>query len=298
MKNILISGGSGLIGKVITSTLKEQGYKVAWLSRNPDTKSEKSFSWDIKAQTIDPKALEWCDAIIHLAGAGVAEKKWTRERKQEILNSRVMSTQLLMDTLRRMDKRPKAVIAASAIGYYGMETGDKLVAEGDPSGNDFLAEVVDKWEKATEQFENLGIRTVRLRVGIVLSNEGGALTEMMKPPVAAPLGNGTQYMSWIHIQDLANMFIHALTNSGLNGVYNAVGPTPVSNAILTRRAAKFKGKPFVNIGVPGFILKLVLGEMAEIVLGGSRVCNDKIHSSGFNYQFPELDTALKNIFKK
>ncbi|WP_114748286.1 TIGR01777 family oxidoreductase [Pleomorphovibrio marinus] len=298
MKNILITGGSGLIGKVITSRLKDQGFKVAWLSRNPETKSEKSFNWDIKEQTIDQNALDWCDAIIHLAGAGVADKKWSQERKLEILNSRIMSTELLVNALGKMDKRPEAVIAASAIGYYGMETGNKLVAEGDPAGNDFLAEVVDKWEKTTGKFENLGIRTVRLRVGIVLSKDGGALPEMMKPPVAAPLGDGKQYMSWIHIQDLADIFIHALTNSGLNGVYNAVGPTPVSNAILTRRAAKFKGKPFVNIGVPGFALKLALGEMAEMVLGGNRVSNDKIHSSGFQYQFPELDQALKNIFKK
>jgi uncharacterized protein len=298
MKNILVTGGSGLIGKVLTSKLIDQGYQVAWLSRNPENKNQKSFAWDIQKQEMDLAALSWCDAIIHLAGAGIAEKKWTQERKQEILESRTLSTQLLVNNLRTMDERPSTVVAASAIGYYGMETGDKLIAEGDPAGNDFLAEVVKKWEASTEQFENLGIRTVRLRVGIVLAKEGGALTEMMKPPVAAPLGNGKQYMSWIHIGDLADMFVHALNNSGLHGIYNAVGPTPVNNAILTQRAAKFKGKPFINIGVPGFALKMALGEMAEMVLGGNRVSNDKIHSSGFQYKFPELDTALKNIFEK
>ncbi len=298
MKNILITGGSGLIGKVLTSKLINIGHEVAWLSRKPETKDQKSFAWDIQKQEMDIEALNWCDAIIHLAGAGVAEEKWTQERKKEIVESRTLSTQLLVNQLRTMDKRPKNVIAASAVGYYGMDTGDKLISEGDPAGNDFLAEVVKKWESSTEQFENLGIRTVRLRVGIVLAKDGGALSEMLKPPVAAPLGNGKQYMSWIHIGDLADMFIHALTNSGLHGIYNAVGPTPVSNSILTQRAAKFKGKPFVNIGVPGFALKIALGEMAEMVLGGNRVSNDKIHSSGFQYQFPELDAALKNIFEK
>ncbi len=298
MKNILVTGGSGLIGKELTSKLTDQGYQVAWLSRNPENKPQKSFAWDIQKQEMDKEALDWCDAIIHLAGAGVAEKKWTQERKQEILESRTLSTQLLVNNLRTMDKRPAVVIAASGINYYGYDTGDRLVAEGEPAGEDFLAEVVKKWEKATEEFEVFGIRTVRFRLGIVLSAAGGALTELVKPPVTAPLGNGKQYMSWIHIEDIANMFIHALANSGIHGIYNAVGPTPVSNAILTQRAAKFKGKPFINIGVPGFALKLALGELANLVLGGIRVSNDKIHSSGFKYQFPELDAALKNIFKK
>lgn len=297
MKNILITGGSGLIGNEITELLEKKGYKVAWLSRNPDNYKQKSFFWDVKAQKIDEAALVWCDSIIHLAGAGVAEKRWTDERKEEILQSRVLSTKLLYERLKSMKKKPESIIASSAVGYYGMNTKDELQHEGNPPGNDFLADVVKKWEAESEKFSILGIRTVKLRVGIVLAKGGGALKEMLRPPVTAPLGNGKQYMSWIHIRDLAEMFVYAVENNGIQGEYNAVGPVPVSNTILTLKGAKAIGKPFINIGVPGFGLKLILGEMAEMVLGGNRVSNDKIQSSGFTYRFPLLDMALADIYK-
>jgi len=297
MKNILITGGSGLIGNEITQLLEEKGYKVSWLSRSPDKNKQKSFFWDVEAQKMDDSALVWCDSIIHLAGAGVAEKRWTDERKREILSSRILSTLLLYDRLKVMENKPEAIIASSAVGYYGMSTEDELQHEGNPPGNDFLAGVVKKWEVESEKFSTLGIRTVKLRIGIVLAKGGGALQEMLKPPVTAPLGDGKQYMSWIHIRDLAKMFVYALENIGIQGEYNAVGPVPVSNTILTLKAAKAAGKPFINIGVPGFGLKLILGEMAEMVLGGNRVSNDKIQSSGFTYSFPLLDMALADIYK-
>lgn len=297
MKNILITGGSGLIGNEITKLLEEKGYKVAWLSRSPEENKQKSFFWDVNKQKMDDSALHWCESIIHLAGAGVAEKRWTDERKQEIVSSRVMSTLLLYDQLKSMKKKPESFIASSAVGYYGMDTQDELQHEGNPAGNDFLANVVKKWEAESEKFSTLGIRTVKLRIGIVLAKGGGALQEMLKPPVAAPLGDGRQYMSWIHIRDLAEMFVYALENNGIQGEYNAVGPVPVSNTILTLKAAKAAGKPFINIGVPRFGLKLILGEMADMVLGGNRVCNDKIQSSGFTYRFPLLDMALADIYK-
>lgn len=297
MKNILITGGSGLIGNEITKLLEERGNKVAWLSRNPEKYSQKSFFWDVQAQKIDENALLWCDSIMHLAGAGVAEKRWTDEHKREILSSRVLSTLLLYDQLESMKKKPESIIASSAVGYYGMSTGDELQHEGNPPGNDFLADVVKKWEAESEKFSTLGIRTVKLRIGIVLAKGGGALQEMLKPPVAAPLGSGKQYMSWIHIRDLAEMFVYAMENNGIQGEYNAVGPVPVSNTILTLKAAKAAGKPFINIGVPGFGIKLILGEMAAMVLGGNRVSNDKIQSSGFTYTFPLLDMALADIYK-
>lgn len=296
MKNILITGGSGLIGKEITQVLTEKCYQVAWLSRNPEKYKQKSFFWDVHAQQMDPSALTWCDGIIHLAGAGVAEQRWTDERKREILSSRVLSTLLLYDQLKDLEKKPDTFIASSAVGYYGMSTEDILLYEGSPSGNDFLADVVKKWEAESEKFSTLGIRTVKLRIGIVLAKDGGALQEMLKPPVAAPLGDGKQYMSWIHIRDLAEMFVYALENRGIQGEYNAVGPVPVSNTILTLKAAKAAGKPFINIGVPKFGLKLILGEMAGMVLGGNRVSNDKIQSSGFTYRFPLLDMAVADIY--
>ena len=160
-----------------------------------------------------------------------------------------------------------------------------------------MATVVKKWEKATDKFQELNIRTVTFRIGIVLAKEGGALKEMLKPPVAAPLGSGQQYLSWIFIEDLSRMIEYAFENHGVSGIYNAVGPVPVTNKVLTQRAAEYKGKPFVNIGVPSFALKLGLGEMANMVLGGNRVSNEKIEGTGFKYEYGDLNQALKKIFK-
>lgn len=295
MQNVLITGGSGLVGQRITALLEKKGYQVAWLSRSAQA-GRKSFIWDIEKQEIDPKAIEWADAIIHLAGAGVAEKRWTPERKKLILQSRTQSTALLHFALEKAEKRPNTFISASAVGYYGFNTGTALVDETSAPGTDFLAEVVKAWENEAKKMESLDIRTVLLRIGIVLDAEGGALGEMLKPPVAAPLGSGDQWMSWIHIEDLASMFVFALEKTTLQGVYNAVGPNPATNQQLTQEAANAKGKTYLGIGVPGFALKLVLGEMAAMVLGGNRVSCQKIQKAGFQFEFYELSAALKDIF--
>lgn len=296
MKNILITGGSGLIGTKITQLLEAKGYAVAWLSRTAQ-EDQKSFIWDISKQEIDPEAMEWADAVIHLAGAGVADKRWTPERKQEILQSRTQSTALLYRAIEKAEKKPLTFISASAVGYYGFNTGAKLVDESTPAGNDFLAQVVTAWENEVKNIETLGLRTVMLRIGIVLDAEGGALGEMLKPPVAAPLGSGDQWMSWIHISDLARMFVFALEKTTLQGIYNAVGPNPGTNQQLTKEAAKAKGKPYLGIGVPGFLLRLILGEMAAMVLGGNRVSNQKIQKAGFEYEFENLPEALRDLFR-
>lgn len=298
MQHILITGGSGLIGNSITELLQEKGKEVAWLSRNPEKYSQKSFFWDPDEGKLDPDALYWADAIIHLAGAGVADKRWTDRRKQEILDSRVNGSNLLFQELQKVRDKPKAFISSSAVGYYGFDTGDRLVFEGDPPGRDFLAEVVRKWEAATEKIQELKIRTVLLRVGIVLAKDGGALAELLKPPVAAPLGSGNQYMSWIHLKDIARMFVHALENQGISGLYNAVGPVPVTNSVLTRKAARLSGKPFLNIGVPAFGIKLALGEMAQMVLGGNRVSSEKMEGTGFEFTYGDLHQALTDLFQK
>lgn len=295
MQNILITGGSGLVGQRITALLEKKGYQVAWLSRSAQS-GRKSFIWDIEKQEIDSKAIEWADAIIHLAGAGVAEKRWTPERKKLILESRTQSTQLLFSALEKAEKRPNTFISASAVGFYGFNTGTALVDESSPAGSDFLAEVVKAWENEAKKMESLDIRTVLLRIGIVLDSEGGALGEMLKPPVSAPLGSGDQWMSWIHIEDLSQMFIYALEKTTLQGVYNAVGPNPATNQQLTQEAAYAKGKTYLGIGVPGFVLKMVLGEMAAMVLGGNRVSCQKIQKTGFQFEFYELSAALKDIF--
>ncbi|MCC5937587.1 MAG: TIGR01777 family oxidoreductase [Lunatimonas sp.] len=298
MNRILITGGSGLVGGEITRLLEQEGKEVAWLSRSPNENSQKSFFWDIEKQELDADALTWCDGIIHLAGTGVAEKRWTAERKRQILQSRILSTLLLYDSLEKLASKPKAFISASAVGYYGFDTGEVLQREDSLPGMDFLASVVKKWEGETEKIATLGIRTAILRIGIVLAKGGGALPEMLKPPVAAPLGHGRQYLSWIHVRDLARMFLHALEHSHVQGVFNAVGPHPATNAALTKAAAKAAGKPFVPIGVPGFALKLVLGEMAQMVLGGNKVSSAKIEATGFAYTYADLPSALAAIYRE
>ncbi|AMQ55229.1 TIGR01777 family oxidoreductase [Algoriphagus sanaruensis] len=294
MRQILITGGSGLVGKRITELLEKKGYEVAWLSRSPQT--QKTFLWEVEQGKIDPEAIEWADAIIHLAGAGVAEKRWTFERKKLILESRTKSTELLFKAIQGAVHKPNAFISASAVGYYGFNTGPILVEETTSPGDDFLAQVVIAWENEVKKIESLSIRTVMLRIGIVLDADGGALGEMLKPPVAAPLGSGDQWMSWIHLEDLARMFVFALEKTTLQGIYNAVAPNPATNQQLTKEAASAKGKPYVGIGVPGFALKLVLGEMAAMVLGGNRVSSQKIQKTGFEFEFSELKPALKDIF--
>ncbi len=297
MEKILITGGSGLIGQRITDLLEKKGYTVAWLSRSIQ-KGQKCFVWNVEKQEIDPEAMEWADAVIHLAGAGVAEKRWTPARKKLILESRTQSTQLLYTAIEKSSHRPSTFISASAVGFYGFNTGTALVDESSPAGSDFLAEVVVAWENEAKKMETLQLRTVLLRIGIVLDAEGGALGEMLKPPVAAPLGSGDQWMSWIHVEDLARMFVFALEKTTLQGVYNAVAPNPATNQQLTQEAALAKGKTYLGIGVPGFALKLVLGEMAAMVLGGNRVSCQKIQKAGFQFEYFELSAALKDIFRR
>lgn len=295
MKQILITGGSGLIGRTLTSHLQQQGYEVAWLSRKPKN-SQKVFLWDVDKSTLEEEALRWADGIIHLAGAGVADKRWTDKRKQQILESRTKSSRLLFEAIQKSDERPEVFVSASAVGYYGFDTGSELIDEEGPLGADFLAQVVNQWEGEVLKIKTLGVRTVLLRTGIVLDKKGGALAEMLKPPVAAPLGAGNQYMSWIHLQDLAAMYIFALSHP-LSGVYNAVAPHPVTNKQLTKLAAKEKGKPFLPVPVPGFLLKAVLGEMSHMVIGGSKLSSKKIEKEGFVFQFPFIKEALKDIYK-
>ncbi|MFC3880018.1 TIGR01777 family oxidoreductase [Algoriphagus namhaensis] len=294
MKNVLITGGSGLVGQKITDLLEEKGYAVAWLSRT--IQNRKSFLWQVDKGMIDPEAIEWADAVIHLAGAGVAEKRWTDDRKKLILESRTKSTQLLHDAINSAVNKPSTFISASAVGYYGFNTGTNLMTESSSNGTDFLAQVVIAWEEEARKMEELQLRTVLLRIGIVLDSSGGALKEILKPPFAAPLGSGDQWMSWIHIADLAKMFVFALEKTTLQGTFNAVGPNPATNQEVTKVAAQATGKPYVGLGVPEFVLKLVLGEMAAMVLGGNRVSSQKIQKAGFEFDHPNLKEAMRDLF--
>ncbi|MEM8895733.1 MAG: TIGR01777 family oxidoreductase [Bacteroidota bacterium] len=295
---ILITGGTGLVGQRLTELLQADNKEVRLLSRRASNPSAGIYNWHISNQSIDDKALEDLEAVVHLAGAGVADGRWTESRRKAILDSRVNSTKLLYDKLSSLSTKPKVFVSASAIGIYGYDTGEELMTEEAPEADDFLADVVKRWEAEVDKINELGIRVVRLRIGIVLAKEGGALPKIVQPIklfAGAPLGSGRQYMSWIHVEDLSRMIIWSVENEDVKGVYNAVGPEPATNAELTKAAAKVLSKPLFLPNVPGFVMKLVFGEMGNIVLGGNKVSNQKIASAGFEYQFPKLDSALQDL---
>ncbi len=295
MKNILISAGTGLIGKRLSFLLESKGHQVRLLSRKENhTLPYKTYVWNIDKDEIDPEAFSNLDYVIHLAGAGIAEKRWSKKRKEIILQSRVQSTLLLLKTIKELHVPIKAFISSSAIGYYGSITTDKIFEETDSSSDDFLGTICSHWENAIFSFKQLDIRTVALRTGIVLSKEGGAL-EKMRTPIISPLGNGKQYMPWIHIDDLCNMYIKALEDNSLEGVYNGVAPDHQTNKSFSKIASKSIKRPFLSIGVPDFILKLIFGEMATILLNGSRVSSLKIEKTGFSFTYPDLENALQDL---
>lgn len=295
-KKILITGASGLIGARLTSRLLDKGYQVAHLGRSKKSGEVQSFVWNPAKGTFDAEAMNGVDVVINLAGAGVADKRWTAKRKQMILDSRIDSVNLLAEMVK--DSTVETVIGASAIGYYGMSTDQESFEESHAPGSDFLSQVTHAWEKTYTQIEDQGKRLVNLRIGIVLAKEGGALQAIVKPIryfAGAPLGDGKQMLSWIHIEDLCEMFLYAIENKHVNGVYNAVSPNPVSNKQITKTVAKEIKRPILLPFVPAFALKMVLGEMASIVLGGSVVSSKKIEASGFNFSFSEIEEALHDL---
>ncbi|HEU5289059.1 MAG TPA: TIGR01777 family oxidoreductase [Cyclobacteriaceae bacterium] len=300
MSKILITGASGLIGTRLIEMLLQHGHEVVRLSRSKGLLQERnvqSFVWDVSKGTVEEEAFHGVDAVVHLAGASVADQRWTEKRKREILESRTKSTALLAQFIER-NPQVKVLISASGIGYYGEGT-DHVFTEEDKQGSDFLALVVDAWEKKANKIPCK--RIVKLRTGIVLSEKGGALKEMMAPIkffVGAPLGTGRQYMSWIHIDDLCRMFIKAIEDETMNGVYNATGPYAVTNTELTTAIAKVLRRPLWLPNVPGFVLKILLGEMADMVLTGSQVSSKKIQQKGFQFQFSDLHQALENLLRK
>jgi uncharacterized protein (TIGR01777 family) len=244
--------------------------------------------------------LQSADGVVHLAGAGIAEARWSNSRKREILESRVNSTRLLYKELRKGKHNVQSFVSASAIGVYNADHKGGLIAEDGPYGSDFLAGVIREWEQEVDQIATLGIRVVKIRIGMVLSEKGGALTEMMKPVnlyAGAPLGSGQQFMSWIHLDDLCNIFIRALEDKLMEGVYNGVAPNAVSNREFTKTLATTLRKPLILPGVPAFVIRLLLGEMADLVLKGAPISPEKLQKAGFRFRFTKLEDALQDLLR-
>lgn len=302
MSNILIAGGTGLLGMRLSHLLKEKGHQVFHLSRKQNLNATfPAYQWDLEKQYIDPAVMEKAEVIINLAGAGVADARWTDARKQLIIDSRVDSALLLKSFIENKKTPARAYLSASAVGYYG-NRGDQLLKETDPPGEEgFLAESVIAWEKAIDQVAETGIRTVAFRIGIVLSTKGGALEKMLLPFQffnGTYFGDGSMYYSWIHIDDIANMFIEAVDNEAYRGYYNGVGPHPATNKEIILACKKALEKPAIILPAPAIVLRTAMGEMADMILDSTRVSSEKIERAGFQFQFPELLPAIKDLLAR
>lgn len=298
-KHILISGASGLIGQELTKALLKKGHHVAHLDRKkrPGAKV-KTFLWNVEDGTIDESCIDGIDTVIHLAGANISEKKWTDKRKKELIDSRVNSIRLIYDLIKKHENKVNSIISASAIGYYS-DRGDDLMTEDCTPSNDFLANCCVEWEDAVDEAASMGLRVVKMRTGVVLSATGGALPQLARPIklwVGSPIGDGHQWVPWIHWKDVVDMYVFAVENDGLSGVFNMVAPLPVTNEQLTKAVAKHLHKPLWAPKVPAFLLKMILGEMSLIVLASIRVSADKVQEAGFKFKYPGITVALDDIY--
>lgn len=296
---VVITGGTGLIGNYLQKQLLLKKYEVVVLSRTKKKSSTKGLSyaqWDIENEIIDVDLVCSADYIIHLAGANIADKRWSEKQKEVIVNSRLKTTHLLFKTLKENPHQVKSIISASGADCYGVKTTNKLFKESDEFGDDFLSKVCKVWEAAVLQFNEIGVNTVCLRTGVVFAKENSALQKMTRPikiGVGSPLGSGKQIMSYIHIHDLCNLYIYMLENN-MSGFYNAVAANSSNNEV-TQAIAKELKKPLFMPNVPNFVLKLIFGEMASILLEGSAVDNDKIKATDFRFTYPDLESILKDV---
>jgi uncharacterized protein (TIGR01777 family) len=298
-KNILITGGSGLLGRQLTQALLNLGHTVSHLSRSPGKDPHvKTFLWDVNKGQIDEHCIDGVDAIIHLAGAGIADKRWTDKRKREILESRTKSIALIYALMDNKAHKVHSVISASGIGYYS-NRGDELLTEDSPPAHDFIGTCCIEWEKAVDEGKRFDIRILKFRTGVVLTTQGGALPQLAMPVklgVGSPLGNGRQWIPWIHYQDAINMYLFGLNDETLTGVYNMVAPLPVTSSEITKAVAKQLHRPLWAPNVPAFLIKLLFGEMASMVLGSTKVSAKKTEAAGFKFKYPDIASALKEIY--
>jgi uncharacterized protein (TIGR01777 family) len=302
METVCITGGTGLVGSSLMRILKLSAYRVLVLSREKSDDPDSILRyWDIEKGIIDPVAVENADHYVHLAGASVGEGRWTEQKKKEIRDSRINSTRLLYETIKKSKRKPKTFISASAIGVYGHDTGGILIDEDRVKpGDDFLATVTREWEEEVNKINDLGVRVVILRIGLVLSYFGGAVPKFMKLSrmgLSSAIGSGEQYISWVHLDDLIDLIKYCIEYPGIKGTFNAVAPNPVTNKEFIKTVAHIMDKPSFLPNVPGFFLKIILGEKASLVLGGNRVSSKKITDAGFDFKFDKVEDALYNIIK-
>jgi len=297
-KQVLITGATGMIGQALVPALIKKGYKVSILSRRarplPNTRV---FLWNVEDQTIDTACFKGVSAIIHLAGENIAGARWTAKRKQQIVDSRVNSTRLLLQGLSNCEHQVTSIISASATGYYG-NRGDEILTEDSGRGDDFLATCCAQWEAAVDEFETQQLRIVKLRTGFILDKKKGGLPLMALPVklcFGASLGTGKQWVPWIHLDDMVNMYIHALENP-IEGTFNATAPTPVTNSGLTRTLAKVLGRPVWPIHVPAAVIQTLMGEMSVVALTSTNTSAQAILNTGFTFKFNLLQDALADIY--
>ena len=299
MAKVLITGGTGTLGMALSKLLLDSGIEVHHLSRRvTGDEAYPTFIWDINGGTIDTQAFEGVDRIIHLAGAPIAAEKWSDERKQEILDSRIKSAQLLFSKCKDLKISLKQFISASAIGWYPLILSEDIHDENSELGKGFLAEVCEKWEDSADHFNGLADSVVKIRIGLILTKEAGALTQISRPIrfyLGAGLGSGKQYMSWIHLSDVARMFKHVIMNN-LNGVYNAVGPEPTTNQEFMQTLADVMDKPIMLPNIPEFVIRILFGQTAEMVLRGVPLSSKKICDTGFEFSYPTLNSSLFDIY--
>lgn len=298
---IMITGGTGLIGRALAAKLLHAGHQIVILSRTKQRIPRvKTFQWDLDKNWIEDGAFEGVEAIVHLAGEGIADKRWTRTRKQEIIESRTKPVEVLSRYVSENKIGVEAFVTASAIGYYGGDTFEEIMTERSKPGSDFLAGCTVQWEEAADTFgkENK-CRVVKIRTGIVLSKEGGVLSRLMKPVklgLGSPLGSGKQWISWIHIEDLTEFYYCALENAAMEGAYNAVSSNPVTNKKFILEIASALGKKIWLPAVPAFLLRLILGEMSVVVLGSSFVKNRRNEKEKiFDLRFESIEEALRDL---
>ena len=302
MSKILISGGSGLVGRAVTRQLLEAGHEVVWLSRKPDGKEMvPAYRWDPAAEFIEPKALHGTDHLIHLAGASIIGKRWSKKYKEKIIASRVRTAELLFRQVIISGIKLKSFTGASAVGYYGPGASGKVFSEEDKAGSDFLARVCVAWERSYEPFRSAGVRTTILRTAIVLDRNEGALAKMLplfRLGLGAALGSGAQPFPWVHIEDLAAAYLMSVKNGSMHGIYNVAAPHHVNNGEFSRQLAASMRKPLWLPNVPHLVLRVALGEAATTLTTGAHVRTEKIMASGFNYRHPELRGALQQLLVK